>query len=194
MAHAAVKLESFTPCVIAEPSAAFTQDDLDRAREEGLAEGAASARDEQVRELLAAMRQLCAEYSDSAERTQKIYLETIESLQPVLAEIVEALAPTSCSSRLETALMETFEKLGQSETPGGVRITCGSKLKDIVDRCLSDSGLSAVEVEYDDSREVSLSLSGGRIEFSQDRITREFRKLIEEITENSANGRSEKSD
>jgi len=54
-------------------------------------------------------------------------------------------------------------------------------MRGMVEHCLAEAGLDEIELVASDSDRISLSLSGGRIDFSADRMANEIRELIAEI-------------
>lgn len=186
MASAAFKLESFVPATQRQPVATFSREELDRSYADGLAEGRAQRESEESGRLMAALEHLSQALSDDEERRDKLRKEALSALFPLVAEIVDAVAPSIASERLERALADELERLAQTAPPVRARISCSEKLRELVETCISQSGMDQIEVELVESDRVSVALAGGSIEFSQEKITRQVRELIDEVKEDIA--------
>lgn len=186
MANAAIKLESFTPARQCPAAVTYSQDELDRAWADGLAEGRAQRESEESGQLMAALELLSQSLSDDEERRDKLRKEAVAALFPLIPEIVDALAPSVASQRLERALTGELERLARAASPVRVHISCSEKLREMVETCIRQGGMTGIGVEVADCDRISLSLSGGSIEFSQEKIARQVRELIDEIKEDMA--------
>lgn len=186
MANAAIKLESFAPARQSQPVATFSREELDRAYADGLAEGCAQRDSEESGRLMAALELLSQALSDDEARRDNLRKAAVAALFPLVSEIVDAFAPATASERLERALSDELERLAQTAPPVRARIACSEKLRGLVESCISKSGMDQIEVELVESDRVSVSLTGGSIEFSQEKIARQVRELIDEIKEDIA--------
>ncbi|SIT01787.1 hypothetical protein [Paracoccus saliphilus] len=186
MANAAIKLESFSPARQCPAAVTYSQDELDRAWADGRAEGRAQRESEEIEQLRSALDLLARALSDDDERRIKLRNEAVAALFPLIPEIVDALAPSVASQRLERALTGELERLARATPPVRAHISCSEKLREMVENCIGQSGMTGIEAEVTDCDRISLSLSGGSIEFSQQKIARQIRELIDEIKEDMA--------
>ncbi|RNF32915.1 hypothetical protein [Paracoccus methylarcula] len=189
MASPAIKLESFDRArqSPAPPTITYSRDDLERARAEGVSEGRAQREAEEIGQLRTSLEFLARTLSDEEERREKLRAEAVAALFPLISGIVDAFArSTAASQRLEQALTAELDRLARASPPVRAHISCGEKLRDLVDGCISQSGMTGIELTTTESDRVSLSIEGGGIEFSQEKIARQIRELIDEITEDMA--------
>lgn len=184
MTPAVIKLESFSSAH-RQAGPAFDSSDLEAARAEGLAQGLAQRDSEQIRALRAGLDRLSEAMVDDDARRSQVRAEAVAGLAPVLSAILDALTPAAASQRLEQALLAELERLADQAPPLRTNLICGSDLRPMVDRCVKQSGLQNIQIEEHADAPISLSLQGGRIEFSQDRMARQIRALIDEIKQDT---------
>lgn len=180
-----IKLESFT-ALPDEPEIVvgrYFQEDLEQARAEGFAEGFAQQKDETAVTLCEALGSLGKALEINEEQREMLYKEAVSSMTPIVSEIVDALSPASTSLRLERSLTEELTRLANLAEPVCVRISCDEQLRETVEDCVAKSGISEIELEAASADGITLSHTGGNIKFSQEKITQEIRKLIDEIKE-----------
>lgn len=183
MSLAVFKLESFGAAVAAQGAElTFTQDALDQAYADGLADGVARQADDQARTLTAGLERLARALADDEARRDALRREAAGALTPILAQILDCLAPAAQSRRLEAALTEELLRLSRCATPMRASIACGPSLRAVVDRCLAHCGLVGIDVAETESERISLSLGGGRIELDPTCVADGIRALIGEIT------------
>ncbi len=183
MTQAIFRLESFTAALAGrDAKQIFDRDALDRAHAEGLAAGLARSHDDQMRHLGAGLERLAVALAEDAQRRAALRAEAVAALSPILDAILDNLAPAADSARLRDALTAELERLAQKAAPLRARIACSDRLKGLVQQCLADAGIEGIELEPSDMDRISLSLEGGRIEFCPDRLGRDMRALISEIT------------
>ncbi|RJE88155.1 FliH/SctL family protein [Paracoccus onubensis] len=182
MAPTAIKLESFIPTglqLAIEPT--FTLDDLDRARAEGFADGQQQARNDDTRQLCSALERVSQSLAEDQKLRNQVRKETTAAFIPLISGIVDALAPLHASQRIERALIAELSRLASDEHPISLRIACNDKLRDLVRRCIAETGMTEITLDDAESDLVSLSFAGGNIEFSNEKIIREINDMIEEI-------------
>ncbi|HIC67100.1 MAG: hypothetical protein ABGW82_08860 [Paracoccus sp. (in: a-proteobacteria)] len=182
MSIAMFKLESFTSAM-AEQGARVTYDraSLDQAFADGVTEGLARAQREDMNSLSAGLERLAKALGDDEDRRAALRQEALSSLAPVLEQILDCLVPASESPRLEAALTEQLMRLSREGSALRASISCSPAMRGMVEHCLAEAGLDEIELVASDSDRISLSLSGGRIDFSADRMANEIRELIAEI-------------
>lgn len=182
MSIAMFKLESFT-AAMADQGARVTYDkeSLDRAFSDGFAQGQALAEREQMRNLSVGLERLAQAVRDDEARRAGLRQEALASLAPVLDQILDCLAPIGESRRLEAALIDQLSRLSREGQPLRASISCSPRMRDMVERCLAATGLEEIVVTAAEGDRISLALTGGRIEFSPDRMAAEIRELIAEI-------------
>lgn len=184
MTLAMFKLESFTTALAGHGAKlCYDRQALEKAHADGVAEGLARQEDDQMRNLCAGMDRLARALSDDEQRRAALRSEAVTALSPIFDAILDNLAPAAESKRLEIALTEELSRLAQMATPLRAQIACGAGLRDLVERCLTESGLDNIEISEVPADRISLSLQGGHIEFAPDRIAAGIRALIAEIKE-----------
>lgn len=184
MTLALFKLESFTPQHpggIAE--AIYAKSDLDEAYANGLADGLSRKEDDEMRNLAAGLKRLEHALAEDGARRIELRNEAVATLLPLLEAIVDGMAPAHDGRRLETALRDELARLAHLATPLRARIACGAQLRGVVERCLSEGGIDGIELIETDGACISLSLQGGRIEISPEKIARDIRALLAELIE-----------
>lgn len=183
-----IKLESFTtPVPESEtPVGTFFQKDIDQARAEGIAEGLLQSEDKSAATLCEALESLGKVLEISEEQRSVIHKEAVSALIPVLSEIVDALAPALVSQRLERILKAELTRIAHLAEPMRVRLSCSKSLHEIVKIWIAETGISEIELDTNPTEGITLSHTGGNINFSQDKITTEIRRLIDEIKEEPA--------
>lgn len=180
MTLALYKLESFSGAgKRAEPM--FGKDQIDQAFANGLSEGLARKDDEQLRHLAAGLERLSRALAEDDARRAALRDDAVAALAPILDAIIDNLAPAAESHRLEAALRGELARLAQLSTPLRARIACCHRLRGMVERCLAETGLDAIELTEAETDRISLSLQGGRIEISPDQIAQDIRALISEL-------------
>lgn len=183
MTLAVFKLESFGAAMtVAGAPPTFTQDALDQAYADGLADGLARQHDEQARTLNAGLERLARALADDDARRGAVRRDAVDALSPILIQILDCLAPVAQSRRLQAALTEELLRLSRSATPMRASISCGPSLRAVVDRCLADCGLVGIDVIETGEERISLSLGGGRIDLDPACVADGIRALILEIT------------
>lgn len=184
MAPALIKLESFTAALPGKRhERSYTRDDLDLAYADGLAEGRAQRREEELHSLHCSLERMAVALAEDDARRAELRDEAVAALAPVLSEILDSLAPSARSRKLEQALLDELRRLSSMSAPLRCRITCPPGLHDMVQRCLRETGLDTITPEQGDGNRINLSLEGGRIEFQPERMAQDIRALIAEITE-----------
>jgi hypothetical protein len=184
MSFALFKLESFSSAQTDQaPPMIFTQTDMDRAHAEGFAEARAQAVDAHLHALDDSLRQLARTMSDDETRRARLRSDAVQALGPILTQMLDLMAPPAASRRLEDALLGELTRLAQNSTPLVAKITCSDRLRGLVDRCLSQTGVQGVTVTTTPNDVVTVTLQGGRIELKPETIARDIRALISEIAE-----------
>lgn len=184
MTLALFKLESFTSALAGHGAdLCYDKGALERAFADGLAEGLARKDDEQMRNLGAGLDRLARAVGDDEQRRAALRDEAVAALSPILDAILDNLAPAAQSRRLETELTGELTRLAQMAAPLRARISCSERLRGLVERCLAESGIDGIELTETPTDRISLSLHGGRIEFSTDRVAWDIRALISELKE-----------
>ena len=178
------KLESFSNAVAARPvEATFTQADLDQAHADGRAQARAELEDQQLRQLQSSLEEVAASLAADEARRKQLRQEAVDALSPILHQILDLMAPPLTSRRLEEALRSELTHLAQRASPVGVEIACSARLRDMVARCLAEAGLQGIDLSDRAEDIITVTLQGGRIEFTPDSIAGDIRALIAEITQ-----------
>lgn len=181
MRPALIKLESFAAMDAGSRSEpAFSQHSLDQAYADGMAEGLVRREDEQLRTLAAGIGRLSDALAEDDVRRVALRREAVDALLPLLTEILDALTPSATSQRLERCLTEELIRLSQSAAPVRAKILCSEDQRAMVENCMGSNGGRGIEIETRATSGISLSLQGGRIEFSQEDVARQIRALIAE--------------
>ena len=183
MSLALFKLESFSKAVAARVEVTYTQADLDQAFADGVAQASAQAQDDQLRALSASLEQVAAGLAADETRRRQMRQEAVDALAPILHQVLDLMAPPLASRRLEEALQAELTHLAQRATPVGLCIACSDRLADMVRRCLAQAGLEGIEIAPVPQDLITVSLQGGRIDFTPDSIAGDIRALIAEITQ-----------
>jgi hypothetical protein len=184
MSLAMFKLESFSTALADQAAPMiFTPLDMDRAHAEGFEEATAQAVDAQLHALDDSLRQLARTMSDDETRRTHLRSQAVQALGPILSQILDLMAPSASSRRLEEALMGELTRLAQESTPLVAQISCSDRLRGLVERCLTQTGLQTVTIAPAPTDTVTVTLQGGRITLDPDTITGDIRALISEITE-----------
>ena len=182
MSLAMFKLESFTSALANQGAVVtFTREAVDKAYAEGLTEGLSRKEDEDIRSLAAGLDQLRHCLRDDQARRAELRQEAVSSLTPILEQMLECLLPAQTSQRLEKVLKDELLRLSQLVTPLRAVISCNSRLRDTVERCLSEAGIEEVDLLDTPSDTISLSLQGGRVELSPQKIAEDIRNMISEL-------------
>lgn len=185
MAATAIKLESFISAKAqAAPEPLFTREELEQTRAEAFEEGKNQSRGDEVGQLCAGLERLAQSLDDNLKLRNKIRCETTEAVAPLLSGVIETLAPLNASPRITEALTAELKRLAKDAQPINVRIACNAQLDELVKQCIAEAGLSGIELDETESDRISLSFSGGEIEFSNEKIAQGIKELIEEILEN----------
>ena len=186
MGTALFKLESFAAIGAGSPAPAYTHDELQQAFADGLAEGQVRAEDADLRSLCAGLDQLRQTLTDDETRRATIRDEAVAALTPILSQILDCLAPAAQSQRLEQALVNELARLAQMAQPLRASITCGPRLHALVQRCITASGISGIEMVETDTDRINLSVQGGQIEFSPMDVRHSIAGLISELQDGDA--------
>lgn len=182
MTAAMFKLESFSSAMAGHGApVTFTREAVDRAFADGLAEGLARKESDDLRNLGAGLERLQRGLSDDHGRRSQLRQEAVEALAPILTQMLDCLVPSAESQRLEKALNDELVRLARAHDPLRAIISCNAALRPMVDRCLTETGITDIDVIEAETDRISLSLRGGRIELSPDTIARDIRQLIAEL-------------
>ncbi len=182
MTLAIFKLESFSAGLAAHADGqTATIDAVEQAYADGLADGLARKEDAEIRSLKAGLDSLAQSLGADENRRAKLRDEVVEALAPILEQMLDCVLPASETRRLETALTDELMRLSRSASPVHARISCNARLRDLVERCLVESGISGVELVETDANCIGLTLQGGHIELSADKTAADIRALIREI-------------
>lgn len=181
MTSAVIKLESFNAPRSGSIAPVFSRAELDQAKSDGIAEGISRSENAQIESLRAGLDRLAASLDDEETRRSELRAEAVAALAPVLSEMLDALTPAAMSQRLERDLSRELQALAAQATPVKARISCNDTLRGMVQNCIEESGISGIELTHSTSERISLSLQGGHIEFSQEKISRQIRALVDEI-------------
>lgn len=185
MAATALKLESFlTAEAQTTPELLYTREDLEQARSKAFEEGKHHAHQDEVSQLCAGLERLAQSLEDNLKLRNKIRGETVDAIRPLLSGIVETLAPLNASPHIAMALMAELTRLAKDAQPTGMRIACNARLGELVTQCMAKAGLSGIEMDNTEADHISLSFSGGEIEFSNEKIAQDIKEMIAEILEN----------
>ncbi len=186
MAPTAIKLEAFMPARLqTTPEPTFTRDDLDHARAEGYADGQQQARNDDIQQLCSALERASQSLGEDQTFRQDVRKEMTAAFIPLISGIVDTLAPLHASQRIERALTAELTRLANEAYPVSLRIASNDKLRDLVKSCIAEAGITGVSLDDAESDRISLSFTGGHIEFSNEKIIHEIKNLIEEIAEDS---------
>ncbi|MBK4214993.1 hypothetical protein JJJ17_03535 [Paracoccus caeni] len=187
MSSAILRLESFaTSPRSAAITPGLTTEDLDQAFADGLAEGLARKDDEELRALRAGIERLQESLNEDEARRTELRRDAVRALAPLLTQILDSLASAETSRRLEQTLTLELSRIAQAATPLRATIACSARMRDLVQRCVTESGANGVLISESESDLISLSLQGGHIEFSTEAAGAEIRRLIQEINEEQA--------
>lgn len=182
MSLAMFKLESFTSALAHQGAmVTFTREAVDKAYADGLSEGLARKEDEDIRGLAAGLEQLRLCLRDDQTRRAELRQEAVISLTPILEQMLECLLPAQTSQRLESILKDELLRLSQLATPLRAVISCNARLRETVEKCLSEAGIDEVELIDTQSDKISLSLQGGRVELCPQKIAEDIRHMISEL-------------
>lgn len=186
MSSTAIKLEAFIPAKLQPaPEPTFTLDDLNRARAEGYANGDEQARNGDIHQLCAGLERLSQSLADAQSLRHQILTEMSTAFIPLMSGIVDALAPLHASQRIERALSAELTRLTDDENPISARIACNDRLRGMVERCIADADIAGIALDDTVSDCISLSFTGGHIEFSNEKIISEIKNIINELSEDS---------
>ena len=178
------KLESFSNAPVIRPvEPTFTQADLDQAHADGMAQARAALEDQQMQQLRASLEAVAAGLAEDEARRRQMRQEAVDALAPILHQILDLMAPPLGARRLEEALLSELSHLAQRTSPLGVRISCGAGLRGMVERCLAQAGLEGIALSDRAEDSITVTLHGGRIDITPDRIAEDIRALIAEITQ-----------
>lgn len=184
MSLAMFKLESFSTALTNRGAVVtFTQEELDQAYADGVADARAQAEDAELRALGAGLDRLAASLAADEARRRALRQEAVEALFPILSQILDLMVPPLASHRLEEALRAELTRLAQHSQPLSARIACSERLRALVERCLTESGLAGIEIDTAPADRIVVTLQGGRIELAPDTIAENIRTLLEEINE-----------
>lgn len=188
MSLAVLKLESFSAVAAPGASPVVSQQALDQAFADGLAEGIARQGDEQVRTLTAGLDRLVRALADEDARRAELRQDAVAAMAPVLEQILDCLVPAAESRRLEAALTGELLRLSAAAPPLRASIACGPSLRAMVERCLAACGLEGIAITPSEAERISLSLQGGRIDLEPSGVVEGIRALIAEISGPKPNG------
>ena len=178
------KLESFSNAVAARRvEVTYSQADLDQAHADGRAEALAEARNADLAALVAGLEQVAAGLAAEEARRREIRQEAVDALAPILHQVLDLMAPPTASRRLEEALHAELTHLAQRTEALTLRIACSDGLRPLAERCLAQAGLDAVVLEPARDDRITVTLQGGRIDFTPDGIADDIRSLIAEISQ-----------
>lgn len=184
MTLAMFKLESFSaPPAGQVVEVTYSQEDLDRAFADGQSQARAAAEDDDLRALVEGLDRLAASLAEEEARRRQLRLEAVAALAPILHQILDLMAPAASSRRLEEALLAELDNLATRAAPLTARIACSARLMPLVGRCVTRSGLQDIAIDEVPDDHITLTLQGGRIDFSPDSIARDIRALVAEINE-----------
>lgn len=182
MSLASFRLESFSaPQTTPRPEPVFLQADIDQAFSDGLAKGAASTADEQLRHLEAGLSRLTEALRADNDRMIAIRRQAVSALAPVLEALLDGLSPAAQSRRLEEALQLELERLAATPAPLRASITCGTRQVGMVRSCIEAMGLEEIDLIESSEDRINLELHGGRIEISATQISRDIKALLAEL-------------
>lgn len=186
MSLTAIKLETFRPAKLQPtPEPTFTLDDLNRARAEGYADAQEQLRTDDIRQLCAGLERLSRSLADEQNLRHQIRTEMTSAFIPLMSGIVDALAPLHASQRIEQALTAELTRLIDEGNPIVARISCNDRLRGRVERCIADADVTGIALDDTESECISLSFANGHIEFSNEKIVREIKEMIDEFSEDS---------
>lgn len=184
MSPAVITFESFAPESAASRTARLASQAADQAYRTGFADGRAAQSSDEAAALIQAIREMAQELSQEDRRRAALRQEAVRALSPILSAILDAVAAPGMAARLETTLIEELARLAQSAPAMTCHVTCPSHLRPHVERCAREAGLEGLEIiEKSAGSALHLSLQGGQIEFSQERVLDTIRALIREIQE-----------
>lgn len=184
MTLALFKLESFSAAQAGPAAQAlYGQEAIDHAFAEGVASGLARREDDELRNLGAGLERLSRALGEDAERRTVLRNEAVAALAPILEAIVDSMAPADRSRQLESALQDELARLARLSSPLRARIACGPRLRGMIERCCAEAGIGEIDLTDTGSDRISLSLQGGRIELSPEKIAQDIRALISELKE-----------
>ncbi|WP_265501948.1 hypothetical protein [Paracoccus beibuensis] len=184
MSLAMFKLESFSTALTDRGAVVtFTQEELDQAYADGVADARAQAEDAELRSLGAGLAQLAESLAADEARRQQLRQDAVDALCPILTQIVDLIAPPASSRRLEEALRAELARLAQRSQPLTARIACSDRLRALVELCVAQAGLDGIEIGAAPTDRILVTLQGGRIEIAPDAIAGDIRALLEEINE-----------
>lgn len=176
------KLESFSATGPGDNMlSTVTTDAIDQAYADGLTEGLARKADAEIRSLKAGLDSLARSLNADEDRRTKLRQEAVEALAPILEQMLDCVLPAAETRKLEQALTQELMRLSRSASPVHARISCNPQLRDLVERCLADSGIEGIELVQTEANCIGLTLHGGHIELSADKAVADIRALIREI-------------
>jgi hypothetical protein len=182
------KLESFShPAATVEiAEVSFCRDDVDQAYADGYAAGKSEAYESQAEELARHLSELSQTLAQDDSRRAVLRSEAVATLAPVLSQILDLVVPAGQSRRLEETLNAELIRLASQAPSLRVRIACGPGLRTMVERCLSENGLSGLVIDDIPAAKVNIMLEGGRIEISPEQVAQNLAVLIADIKEEAA--------
>lgn len=184
MSLTAIKLETFRPAKLQPaPEPTFTFDDLNRARAEGFNDAQEQIRTDDIHRLCTELKRLSQSLADEQNLHHQIRTEMTSAFIPLMSEIVDALAPLHASQRIGRALADELARLTDDGNPIAARISCNGRLRGLVEECIAEADVTGIAVDDTASDCISLHFALGHIEFSNEKIVREIKEIIDELSE-----------
>ena len=185
MTGTAIRFESFD-CDENGPRHAhrYNQREYDAARLAGYDEGVAAGRGAGTQDLVAAIQRLAHSLGEDEMRLRAIRHNTVAAMAPILIEMLDAVASRGTAKRLEDTLLSEMRRLADAPTPPSCHVRCHASLRPMVEAAARAAGLTCLNLTECAAEETpSMTLNGGRIEFSQHSAAERIRRLIAETQE-----------
>jgi hypothetical protein len=180
MNPAAFKLECFQQAPRADAVTHYDRRALDRAYQNGLAEGLRQQQHAEFHALLTAIEGLCRSLQEDDSRRSAIQHETVASFAPILTEILGTAFSQGESRRVEQALRHQLTLLIKASPERRLRIFCPEALRPMVDEVLTSLPGAPVEATTAASKGVEIVFEGGRTELSPQRVASQISDILRE--------------
>lgn len=173
---AALRLEDFSlPPLAAHPTGPVAAA-LQRARQEGQAEGAARTRDLQIAALTEALRQHAAALQESLDDQARQDRDNRAEIATLLRAVAGALLPRTRDTRLVEALMTAVAQMDDAATTRS-QIHCPQHLHETVRQACRDAGITLPVLVA--APDVALHLDGGVVRIDLGAMQARLLQLID---------------
>lgn len=183
MSSLAFRLESFSE-PLSQPPQTLHRGQLDDAYRQGVIDGKAIGRDEDLRAFTAALARLRDGLGDQAVIEARAIARTTSDLMPILTEIVACLGERETSAGLQESLQQELLRLAADSTVPEWHITCPPRMEAVVRDCASAANLPDADIRVDpQAKQAEIVTEGGRSAFSNEKMVQHFSGLIAELQE-----------